>query len=407
MTREQADGKQSASRAAAGDAHDETLFNAVVSAEQLLSYAAEHGSDIAEDGGIIDTVVRTKRLFQGSGLAPDDESKFWDAYRKLSIATSPVTRESLAATTQQVHRIWFLNRNVSPAGKAVRYYQGVTILAIIVLLVVQIYWVFVSTLEKVLKTLQDELDAAQLAMTTKEVELRRISPDSKIEDAIDELLERDSRASPATADGERARADRAQEVQALQEQRAELWDALSDSDREKLDKLEAEYEILMRDPTIGRIQEQIEVNLDLLKTVDLVGRILGEEEGATNRYSFSDQSLFSVTTGSISLQILSLYLLPILYGLVGACAYILRTISREIRMRTFTVALKINLQLRLVLGALAGFSVAWFVGGEGDATIVGNVTPLALAFLAGHSVELLFSAMDTLVEAFSRRGSQN
>jgi hypothetical protein len=405
MTPEQEAGKEPASRATVENEQDQALANAIVAAEQLLSYAAEHGSDIGggvDDGGIIDTVVRTKRLFQGSGVTADDESKFWDAYRKLSIATAPVTRESLEATTQQPRHIWLINRNVSPAGKAVRYYQGVTIFAIMVLLVFQIYWVFVSTLENDLKTLRDALHTADLAMVAKSVELRRISPDSKLKNAISEL-QWDSLGPDASDEEIRARD---LQVQALEEERKKLWGALSDSDREKLVKLQGELEILDRDPKTNQISREIEVNLELLRKVDLVGRILNEEQLGDAPVSTSDQSLFSITTGNISLQILSLYLLPILYGLVGACAYILRTISREIRMRTFTAALKINLQLRLVLGALAGFSVAWFVGGEGDATIVGNVTPLALAFLAGYSVELLFSAMDTLVEAFSRRGSE-
>ena len=34
------------------------------------------------------------------------------------------------------------------------------------------------------------------------------------------------------------------------------------------------------------------------------------------------------------------------------------------------------------------------------AKLVGNLTPLALSFLAGYSVEVLFSAMDKIVNAF-------
>ena len=99
-----------------------------------------------------------------------------------------------------------------------------------------------------------------------------------------------------------------------------------------------------------------------------------------------------------TLQIIQLYILPLLYGLLGAFAYVLRNLSAEIKNLTYVVESKINYRLRLQLGALAGLAIGWFI----DASIsIGSLSPLALAFLAGYSVEVLFSSMDKLIQHFA------
>ena len=113
-----------------------------------------------------------------------------------------------------------------------------------------------------------------------------------------------------------------------------------------------------------------------------------------------------VLGGTILLTALNIYFLPLVYGLLGACAYVLRTLSREIREYTYSPASEIQLQLRLYLGALSGFAIAWFVNDQTAPTLRSSITPLALAFLAGYSVELVFALMDNLVNAFSRRSEK-
>jgi hypothetical protein len=58
------------------------------------------------------------------------------------------------------------------------------------------------------------------------------------------------------------------------------------------------------------------------------------------------------------------------------------------------------------LEILAGRVIGWFLspnakGGEGG--VLQALSPLALHFLAGYSVEPLFSAMDCLLDAFSTK----
>ncbi|PCI28690.1 MAG: hypothetical protein COB67_05805 [SAR324 cluster bacterium] len=104
----------------------------------------------------------------------------------------------------------------------------------------------------------------------------------------------------------------------------------------------------------------------------------------------------------ITLEAFNSYLLPLLYGLLGALAYVLRALTTAIKKLTYTKESLINYLLRLALGALAGLAIGWFLKPEAQSfQSVQMLSPLALAFLAGYSVELLFSALDKIVVAFT------
>jgi len=107
------------------------------------------------------------------------------------------------------------------------------------------------------------------------------------------------------------------------------------------------------------------------------------------------------------LKAMSGYVLPLLYGLLGAAAYVMRSLSKEISEVTFSKVSHVRFALRLVLGMLSGISVGLVLTPETFPTTLSAVTPLALAFLAGYSVELVFSAMDRLISAFSSEGPRS
>ena len=101
------------------------------------------------------------------------------------------------------------------------------------------------------------------------------------------------------------------------------------------------------------------------------------------------------------LVFLSGYLLPMLYGLLGACAFVLRKLSDEIDKLTYANDARVRYSLRLNIGLLSGLAVGWFIKpGAGDATLV-SLSPLALAFVAGYGSDLFFLALDKIVQAFS------
>jgi hypothetical protein len=102
------------------------------------------------------------------------------------------------------------------------------------------------------------------------------------------------------------------------------------------------------------------------------------------------------------LQVLQSYVLPLLYGLLGAVAYVLRGLIKNIRTATYTSQAAINYGVRIFLGALAGPVIGYFITPEGT-TGLGSLSPMALSFLAGYNIELLFTAMDKIITAVSQK----
>ena len=109
------------------------------------------------------------------------------------------------------------------------------------------------------------------------------------------------------------------------------------------------------------------------------------------------------------LFLISEYVLPLLYGLLGTCAFVLRDLANSISNVTFSRGSQINYSLRLIMGPLVGLAIGMFLNtpptsqsGELAANSVQSLyslNSLGLAFLAGYSVEVLFTLLDTFVVA--------
>ena len=107
-------------------------------------------------------------------------------------------------------------------------------------------------------------------------------------------------------------------------------------------------------------------------------------------------------------NVLVTWLLPGLYGLLGACVYLMRNMMRS-RNDNFnpenTVLNKLSLLLRIALGGLAGIIIGWFwvpaISSSSAATI--SSIPFGIAFLAGFSIETLFSLLDRINKTIETR----
>lgn len=105
------------------------------------------------------------------------------------------------------------------------------------------------------------------------------------------------------------------------------------------------------------------------------------------------------------LAILQSYLLPLLYGILGAGTFVLRSLSKAVEDETFSDEKGTQHLLRVSLGALAGILVGWFsflIPNE-TTTFVGSISPLAVAFLVGYNIELFFSLMDRALFSITDR----
>jgi hypothetical protein len=92
--------------------------------------------------------------------------------------------------------------------------------------------------------------------------------------------------------------------------------------------------------------------------------------------------------------------LPALYGLLGACAFVLRQLSDEIGKLRFAYDRKVQYTLRLNIGMLGGLAIGWFINPGESGSVAASLSPLALAFVAGYGSDLLFALLDRIVAAF-------
>lgn len=103
-----------------------------------------------------------------------------------------------------------------------------------------------------------------------------------------------------------------------------------------------------------------------------------------------------------ALVILQSYILPVLYGLLGASVYVIRTITREIANVTYSEESNRGYLLRLALGTLSGLIIGWFVFLLPGQSIVSSISPMALAFLVGYNIEIVFSLMDRVIAMITK-----
>ena len=102
------------------------------------------------------------------------------------------------------------------------------------------------------------------------------------------------------------------------------------------------------------------------------------------------------------INVLVTWLLPGLYGLLGACVFLLRDLLliRDGRLsRDKRIISMLLLLLRIALGGLAGIIIGWFwvpssAGNSSSVVLPISSIPFGLAFMAGFSIDTMFSVLD-------------
>ncbi len=102
---------------------------------------------------------------------------------------------------------------------------------------------------------------------------------------------------------------------------------------------------------------------------------------------------------SVSYGAVNTCLLPILYALLGTCAYLLRCFEQELKTLTFTPSSRANWARFLVAG-IGGAVVGLF--GNFSITEGASISPLAIAFLVGYAVDVFFSFLEGLMKSFTK-----
>lgn len=102
---------------------------------------------------------------------------------------------------------------------------------------------------------------------------------------------------------------------------------------------------------------------------------------------------------------ITLYLLPVLYGFLGAMAAAMRTLRRKVDASLLSYTDRTRIMQGAVLGILCGGVIGLFATSIGKADAVGGLGISALALIAGYNVDGVFRFLDELSDRLFRPGS--
>lgn len=329
------------------------LDEAVASAYALLYHAASSGKEVplAVSGPIINLRAA---LARDEPIASGDESAFLDAYARLSVLAAPATAETLRATSRAVGRApwWARLLRLGPVSDAQRFAWCFGLLAVCLVGAVGVAeWT--RTYIATVAANQKQYDASKREFLTTNAAMNSI--EEQIKSLPRRLGDQDGRATAVA-------------VEILTRQKDELYN--------RRERLSSELDVLFTSLEAG--------HQSLNRVIPFVRR----EEIAD-------------IIGPVGHTVTG-YLLPVLYGALGTCAFILRSLYSQMLDRSFDPRRSGEFVVRLFLGMLSGVTVQWVFAKEGQSMSDG-ASPLVLAFLAGYSVELLFTGMDRLLAAVTGR----
>ena len=325
------------------------LKHSLNDAEILANYAVRNNVTGVQEA--ISGIATAREIFASANLNGDNQREFYENYSALASKIWPVSVASLKDSLEEYGvevRGWFgfgRKYKLSRAGIVGRRQSILATLVLIVLVVAQSYWLIGNT-----------FILAAPPPTAAEIEARRRA-ESDLKAGKPDLTQ-----TPVSAEEQKARDEKATAAGTLLEQSNR-----QDIHREEITRMLASWAWYF---PMHIEKSDKEAGADRVFTI--CGRIL---------------------------DVLQQYVLPLLYGLLGAMAFVIRTISQQARDRLYRVENETGYYLRIWLGILGGLAIGWFFKPSSEG--VGSISPLALAFVAGYSVDLLFTAMDRIVNAFS------
>ena len=347
---------------------NDALAHSLDDAEVLVAYVIRNNIQEVQDA--VEGIAVARECHGRGEFSADAQRKFYGDFSKLAAKVAPVTVSTLKASLEEYgpgRRRWFgwgERVSCSHAQRAGIFHRRWGMVALITLLVIQSYWLVGSNLLNAIPKFSDAQQTALLAVEAK----KRLRPPEN----------QPQQPSPSpTAEPQVTEKDIAAETVLV------AAGHLVDERNRIADMLATWCKVLLPDswvperkPSKAKTTHSEELEqLDSDRVIALASRVL---------------------------EVLQQYILPLLYGWLGAMAYVLRTLAQQSRARLFSMENQTDFNLRVWLGVVAGLAIGWFFRSDkGMGPAVGSISALALAFVAGYSVDLLFTAMDRIVAAFS------
>lgn len=343
-----------------------TLSDAVTNSEMILSFASESGIDVEPE--TILNIVQAKKMEKNNQWTNEGETNFWISYKTVAQLIKPVSIDSIKASEEsKIKRPnWLDNllkkkRKKSIVHNAVLRYSSLALFFMIALLLLQIY----------------SLIGSRLLITIEDGNINMKEGEHRLSELI--LITENNNENRS------AILEKSNIEISLQETTKEV-----NSSIELLLSWMRIADFLFIDET-RKMEEDIEpVMLEVDADIDF---------DAMSQEFTIDKNIMVIQEAKSLIQILSLYILPLLYGLLGGFVFVLRSIANETRHVTFTKASNLKYGLRIHLGALAGLAVGLFWGDieKQNINFVESLSTALVAFLAGYSIEFVFRLVDKLV----------
>ncbi len=344
------------------------LKTALVDAEMLMAHASEYGIEL--DQKYIKAIVNAKKNNQSNEWTEQEEIDFWVAFQVLAKAVEPVSIDSLRAASISEEtkkgwwaKIWGLKKK-SMVERSVSFYRKFALVAMVGMLAIQIYALIGTALMSKWAQSNERL----LEINKREQELSLIT-EVNLEDKT-----------------------------AMKEQNSLLTE---------IGELEMEIE-----STIQLLEDWLGVTYNFWsKTREEIKEVVLKETSTTDGPPFetgahdASVNIYVIQQSKSLIIIFNQYILPLLYGLLGGFAFVLRSLAEESKNMTYTATSRIKYGLRIHLGALAGLVIGFLWGDfQGKSFgVVESLSPLAVAFLAGYSVDFLFRMLDSLISSTEKK----
>ncbi len=334
----------------------------------LLRFAAERVKKLDPKLSLV--ITEAQEAAATNQWTPAIAQRFWGAFATLCDLILPVMLDCLDASQPTIprRRLFFFSSPGQPrslAERSCRRYLVVLLVPLAIIIPIQLY---LSTCTRLSEKLDESIKADKVMV-------------AQLRDSFNDLETERSKHKDA-------------EWTAEENNKADQIVGESDAVNFETDRLLSQAELLTTISSFGL------ASFDHTSVPDYKPSTQYWDDkyfAAFNKFNATVPVLIKSQERSDLLRgVIASFILPVLFGTMGAVAYVIRTISDQIRTTTFFSNSPIRHMMRVALGALAGLVIGLFSGLSAQLSL----PPLALAFLAGYGVEAVFSTFDAIVARF-------
>ncbi|MCY7295754.1 hypothetical protein [Alteromonas sp. a30] len=373
------------------------LMLAMEEVELLIAYLSRNGKEPSFE--LLKSTLAQRNLYLQDGrLHSDIESEFWVNYRALVRAIYPATVSSIKETCPS--GVWKERfPNTVRRVKRVPIYYGISVFLLILFTVsLQTYsMIGAGVLNKTF-----DLFNKRNAIQTELRQLKQIQGVDPSGNHIRQLIkfEREEQQLDQEFDANRTLLYKWNDVWQLGADEPVRFSSFDEYKyqhqaeviKEKIEALEFEQTLQQNPQELTVVKLSLQENQQALHQLE-INRKLNE-----SRNLFFSERLSAVYV----VNLLEHYILPLLFGCLGAFTLVLRTLHEAFKLGTFTLKNVLDYNIRIVLGGVTGISSGMFFS---DTSMLpsGDFAPMLVAFVVGYNVEILFMLMDDIASRLSTR----